>query len=115
MKSVTSAHVVPAVQFSLFTLSTIQLLQVRKTFSREQEPDGSSLPGNPLNEAIRFQGEDHLVNGWWTHAKVSLHVGFGGRTAVDPAVVMNEREILPLFMREGFCRHEGSVPFSICT
>jgi hypothetical protein len=28
---------------------------------------------------------------------------------------MNEREILSLFLREGFCRHQGSVPFSICT
>jgi hypothetical protein len=28
---------------------------------------------------------------------------------------MNEREILSLFVREGFCGHEGSVPFSICT
>ena len=103
------------VQFALPALSTIQLLQVRKFLSREQEPDGSSLPGSSLNEAVRFQGKDHLVNGWWADTKVSLHVGLGRRTAVDLAVVMNEREILSLFLREGFCRHQGSVPFSICT
>jgi hypothetical protein len=91
------------------------LLQVRKILACEEEPEGSSLPGNPLNEAVGFQVEDHLVHRWRAHAKVSLHVGLGRRTAVDPAVVMNEREILPLFVREGFCRHKGSVPFSICT
>ena len=102
-----------AVRFALSVLSTLQLIQVRQILSREEEPDGPSLPRNPLNETVGFQGKDHLVHGRRAHAKVSLHVGLGGRTAVDPAVVMNERQILPLFAREGFCRHKASVPFSI--
>jgi len=107
--------VVSAVQFALSALSAFSLLQVRKILACEQEPDGSSLPGSSLNEAVGFQGEDHLVHGRRAHAKISLHVGLGGRPAVDPAVVVNERKILSLFVREGFCRHERSVPFSICT
>jgi hypothetical protein len=107
--------VVSDVQFALSALSTLQLIQVREILARQEEPDGSSLPGSPLNETVGFQGKDHLVHGRRAHAKVCLHGGLGGRTAVDPAVVINEREILPLFVREGFCRHEGSVPFSICT
>ena len=108
-------RVVSDVQFALSALSTFQLFQVRKILACQQEPDGSSLPGSPLNEAVGFQCKDHLVHRRRAYAKVSLHVGLSGRTAVDPAVVMNESEILSLFVREGFCRHEGSVPFSICT
>ena len=59
--------------------------------------------------------EDHLVHGRRAHAKVFLHVGLSGRLAVDLAVVVNEGEILTLFVREGFCRHKGSVPLSIWT
>jgi len=97
---------------TLSALSALHLLQVRKVLAREQKPEGSSLSRNSLNEAVGFQGEDHLVYGRWAHAKVSLHVGLGGRPAADPAVVVNEGEILPLFVCEGFRRHEESVSAS---
>ena len=95
---------------TLSALSAFPLLQVRKIRACEQEPDGSSLSRNPFNVAVGFECDDHLVHGRRAHAKVSLHVGLGGRPAVDPAVVVNEREILSLSVREGFRRHEGSVP-----
>jgi hypothetical protein len=44
------------------------------------------------------------VYGWWAHPELSLHVGFGGRLAVELAIVVDEREILSLFVREGFGR-----------
>lgn len=100
---------------ALSALNTLQLLQIRKILACNQKPDGSSLPGSPLDKTVGFQGDDHLVHGRWAHPKVSLHVGLGGRPAVDLAVVVNEDEILSLFVREGFCRYKGSVPFSICT
>ena len=87
---------------------SVYLRQARSGYSRsgrvlawEQEPDGSSLPGNPLNEAIRFQGENHLVHRWRAHAEVSFHIGLGRGSAMD-LVVVDEREILTLLVREGF-------------
>ena len=90
-------------------LSTLQLLKIRKIPACKQKPDGSSLPGSTLNETVGFKSKDHLVHGGRAHAKVSLHIGLGGRLAVDLAVVVNEGEILTLFVGEGFCRHERSL------
>src|SRR5882757_7483517 len=86
------------------------LLKVGEVLPCEQQPEGSSLPRSPLNEAVGFECEDHLMHGRRAHAKISLHVGLRRRSAVDFGVVVNEREILALFVREGFRRHEGSVP-----
>ena len=90
--------------------ATLPSFQVREVLACEQEPDGSSLPRHPLNEADGFKVEDHLVHGRGADMKVSLHVGLGRRTAVELAVVIKECKILTLFVGEGFCRHEGSVP-----
>jgi hypothetical protein len=79
------------------------LLEIRKILAREQKPDGSSLPGSPLYETVGFKCEDHLVHGRRAHPKIALHVGLGGGLAFDLAVVVNEREILTLFVCEGFC------------
>lgn len=87
----------------------------RKILARKQEPNGSSLPGNSLNEAVGVQCEDHLVHGRKTHAKVSLHVGLGRGLAVDLAAVVNEREILTLFVCEGFWGHKESAGVLLCT
>jgi hypothetical protein len=38
------------------------------------------------DEALSFEGEDHLVDGWWRDLEMALHVGFGGRSFVDVAV-----------------------------
>jgi hypothetical protein len=83
-----------------------QLLEIRKILACKQKPDGSASSRNPLNEAVGLQGDDHLMHRRWTHPKVPLHVDLGGRLAVDLAVIVNEREILTLFVREGFRRHE---------
>lgn len=86
--------------------------QFRKILACEQEPNGSSLSRDPRNAAVGLQRDDHLVHRRWTNPKVPLHVGLGGRLTVDLAVVV-EREILILFVRERFRRHEGSVLVSV--
>jgi hypothetical protein len=55
------------------------------------------------------------VYGWRAHLKVSLHVGLGGRLAIDFSEVVNEREVLSLFVSEGFLGHGGSVSASART
>ena len=52
------------------------------------------------DEALSFEGEDHLVNGWRRDLEVTLHVGFGGWSSVDAGIGINEGEILALFFGE---------------
>jgi len=91
---------------TLSALRKLHSLQVWKVLAREQKPEGSALPRSSLNVAVGFECDDHLVNRRRADAKVPLHLGLGRRTTVDFAVVVNEGEILALFMRERFRMHE---------
>jgi hypothetical protein len=60
--------------------------------------DGASLPRRSLDEAARFERQDHLVHGRRRDSKVLLHLGLRWRVAVNFAVVIDERQVLPLFI-----------------
>ena len=73
---------------------------------RHEDLDAARYGGLASNETCTFEGEDHLVNGRWCHAEVSLDVGFGrGRVPMDAGVGIDEGQILALLGREA-----GSVP-----
>jgi transposase len=55
------------------------------------------------DESCLFEREHHLVNRWRADAKISLHVGFGWRSAVQARVKVDKRQILALLGREVFC------------
>ena len=61
---------------------------------RYEKTDGPGLPRCPLDQSVRFQRQDHLVNRGRGDSEVLLHFGFRGGAAVDFAVVVNERQIL---------------------
>ena len=52
------------------------------------------------DEALSFEGDDHLMDRWRRDLEVALHVGFGGGSSVDPGVGIDEGEILALFFGE---------------
>jgi hypothetical protein len=64
---------------------------------------------NSFNETVSLKGENHLVHRWRAHAEVFFHIGLGRGSAIDPAVVVDEREIMTLLMREGFDERRGST------
>ena len=62
--------------------------------------DASWLSWLSSDEALSFEGEDHLMDRWRRDLEVALHVGFGGWSPVDAGVGINEGEILALFFGE---------------
>ena len=60
--------------------------------------------GSSCDQAGAIEIENHLVDGWRGDPKVPLHVGFGGGTAEDAAVGMDEGQILALLECEGGSR-----------
>ena len=52
------------------------------------------------NKAGAFEGENHLVNGGWADAEMTLHVGFGGSAPEDVRVGVDEGQILALLVSE---------------
>jgi hypothetical protein len=58
---------------------------------------------------LAFERQHHLVNRRRADAEVFLHVGFGGRPAVETRVEVDIRQVLALLGREVFCRatHAG--------
>jgi hypothetical protein len=65
--------------------------------------DAAGNPRLPSDESCSFERQYHLVNRRWADAKILLHVGFGGRAAVQPRVEVDIGQILALLGREGFC------------
>ena len=62
--------------------------------------DEAGDAGLPADEAIAFEDEQHLVDGWRGDAEIALQVAFGRRAAVDLAIGPDESEILALFVGE---------------
>ena len=76
-----------------------------QVFGRHEDLDAARYAGLASDETCTFEGEDHLVNGRWCHAEVSLDVGFGRGPPMDAGVGVDEGQILALLGREA-----GSVP-----
>jgi len=70
--------------------------------------DRSGLPGRSRDEPARFKCQDHLMNRWRRDSKVLLHFGLRGRATVDFAVVMDEGQVLTLFIRICFLHRHHS-------
>lgn len=54
--------------------------------------DRPGRPRNPLDEAVSFQREHHLVHRGRCHAEIPLHVGFSWSHSVNLGVIENERQ-----------------------
>ena len=52
------------------------------------------------NQAVSFEGDDHLVHRGRGDLKVALHVGLGGRATEDARVGVDEGQVLPLLFGE---------------
>ena len=52
------------------------------------------------NEAVSFEGEDHLVDRRRADAEMALDVGFGGWASEHVGVGMDEGEVTPLLLGE---------------
>src|ERR1017187_10762148 len=73
--------------------------------------DGPRLSGRSLEEAAGLERQDHLVYGRRGDAKVPLHFGLRGCAAVNLAVVIDESQVLTLFVGVGFPhRHLCDLP-----
>jgi hypothetical protein len=73
--------------------------------------DGPGLPGRSLDEAACFERQDHLMHGGRRDSKVLPHFSLRRRTSVDLAVVINESQILTLFVRVSFIHgHRSNKP-----
>jgi hypothetical protein len=67
----------------------------------DQQLDASSGARRSPDQSCAFESEHHLVDGWWSDAEVTLHVGFGWSAAEDAGIGMDEGKILALFCGEG--------------
>jgi hypothetical protein len=61
-----------------------------------EDLDASRDAGLTPNEAISFEGHDHLVNRGRADLKVVLHVGLGGWTPEHVQVGVDESQVLAL-------------------
>ena len=64
------------------------------------EFDAAGDAGLTANEALAFEGENHLVNRGWADAEMMLHVGFGRRAPEHVRVGVDEGQILALLFGE---------------
>jgi hypothetical protein len=60
------------------------------------------------NEAVSFEGDDHLVDRGRGDLKVALHVGLGGRASEHVRVSVDESQILALLFGEGLSAEAAS-------
>jgi hypothetical protein len=52
------------------------------------------------DEAVSFEGDDHLVDRRRADAEVTLDVGFGGWASEDVGVGMDESQVMTLLLGE---------------
>ena len=70
--------------------------QDREEFGSNQDFDAACDPRLSTDQPGSFEGEHHLMDGWWADAKVALQIGFGWRTAEDVRIGVDECQILTL-------------------
>lgn len=75
------------------------LIQIGKLVSREEHLNGSALPWHSRDKAVSFQRQNHLMHTWRCDLEIPLHFSLGRRTPVELCVVVDEGEILALFLR----------------
>ena len=71
-----------------------------KSSGGNEEFDASGDAGLAADEAVAFEGEDHLVDRGWADAEVALHVGFGGRASEHVRIGVDEGQVLALLFGE---------------
>jgi hypothetical protein len=62
--------------------------------------DASGGSGRAGNEAGFFQSHHHLVDGRSGDVEMAAHVGFGGGPFEDPAIGVDEGQVLALELRK---------------
>ena len=62
--------------------------------------DASGDAGLTSDEAVSFEGDDHLVDRRRADAEMALDVGFGGGPSEHVRVGMDESEVVPLLLGE---------------
>ena len=76
---------------SRFLLLPLGSAKDREQFRWDEDLDTARDPRLPSDQPGSFEGDHHLVDGWWTDAEVSLQVGFGGRPTEDARIGIDER------------------------
>src|SRR5947209_7552390 len=84
------AWVVPGVR----TRRATDSFEVRQFGPAQEQADRTGLARFPCDETLSVQGHDHLVDRRGADPEVPLHVGLGGRDAVELGVVVDEGEEL---------------------
>lgn len=74
--------------------------QHRKQFGSDKDFDAARDARLPPDQPSSFESEHHLVDRGRTNAKVPLEIGFGGRSAEDARIGIDERQTLTLLWRE---------------
>ena len=73
-----------------------------------EDLDASGDAGLTPNEAIAFEGHDHLVNRGRADLKVVLHVGLGGWTPEHVRIGVDEGEVLALLFGKALIARAAS-------
>jgi hypothetical protein len=66
----------------------------------DKKLDAAGGAGGAPDEADAFESEHHLMHAGRRDLEVTLHVSFRGRSAKDPAVGVDEGEVLTLLLSE---------------
>ena len=74
----------------------LTLIEIRQLRSRDPKRYRARFPRFPVDESVRVERLDHLMHNRRCDSKIPLKVRFGRWRAVNLAVVVDEREILPL-------------------
>ena len=77
-------------------------MQGGQIFGFDQEVDAACGAGFSADEALTFEGEDHLVDRRRADTEMVLQIGLGGRSAEDAGIGVDEGKILALLFGEGW-------------
>ena len=80
-----------------------------KSAGRNQKLDASGSSGHPCDEPGFFQGQHHLVDGWSGDVEMAAHVGFSRGAFEDPAIGVDEGQVLALKLRKAGLRRWALV------
>ena len=79
----------------------MRLLEHRQQLGRKKHCDAPRNPGLARDKAFAFESENHFVHARRGDFEEALHIGLGGRAAVELRVGINEGKVLPLHVCEG--------------